>query len=512
VISQPTAVRNDRQAAEILIVRQLPLAALMLALVLPGWAQEDMSADPQVLDPARFDPMRPLERDLKTNVPDGFTAAVGGDLLIARPLMPTRARDPGFAQVVELLRGADVTFGNMELCLVDAATFKGIAMPPSDDFVLLAAAPAVARDLATMGFDLVGRANNHALDWGVEGLRSTSAALDAAGIVHAGTGENLGLARRATFYNGPKARVGLVSIASTFDAHSTAQDGTDGAPVRPGLSPLRVTASYSLPPASYARLAAIRDELYPKAKGDKDLKLFGARFSHGEQLAVHYQMDPSDVAALLRAVRGGKQTSDFLIAAIHSHEPGNSAEPVATTDQLDHPAEFVATLARAAIDAGADLWVTTGIHHVAGIEIYKGRPILYGMGDLFWAAGLESPQPADTMRLTRDSLAAAFRHPERASLHDLLTAGDEGYFANPFPYESFVATTTFGADGRLAELRLYPVELGYTRRTSETGAPRPAPPVTARAILERVVAQSRPFGTRIDIVPDTIFGFVGVIH
>ena len=55
--------------------------------------------------------------------------------------------------------------------------------------------PAVAADLATIGFDLVGRANNHALDWGLEGMRESSRWLDQAGIVHAGVGENAGQAR-----------------------------------------------------------------------------------------------------------------------------------------------------------------------------------------------------------------------------------------------------------------------------------------------------------------------------
>jgi poly-gamma-glutamate synthesis protein (capsule biosynthesis protein) len=485
------------------------IAAMLAALAVPTAAHPPLAADPEIIDPSRFDPVRPLARDLETHVPDGFTVVAGGDLLLTRPLLPSIARDPGFARVVELLRGADVTFGNMELMLVDVTRFKGPAYMAATSLSLFAAQPAVAKDLAAMGFDMLSRANNHTTDWGLDGMRETAAVLDAAGLVQAGAGENLGLARRPGRLEGPKARVALVSIASTFDAHSDAQDGPDGGPARPGMNPLHVTATYSLPAGPYARLTAIRDELYPATRGQKDLALFGLQFSRGERLAIDYAMDEADVAAFLRAIRGGKQTADFLIATIHSHEPGNSAEAVPTTDSLDQPAEFVRVLARAAIDAGADMWVTHGIHHVGGVEIYKGRPILYGMGNLFWAYEIDSPQPSDSIRANAKASREAFKYPERASPHDVFS--NDLYFANPLPYESFVAEARW-TNNQLAELRLYPVELGYQRRKSETGVPRPTTAAHARSILERVALQSKPYGTRIELVPDATFGFVGLIR
>ena len=61
--------------------------------------------------------------------------------------------------------------------------------------------PAVARDLKTIGFDVMSRANNHATDWGLEGMRQTSRALDEAGIVHAGVGEHRAEARGARYFD-----------------------------------------------------------------------------------------------------------------------------------------------------------------------------------------------------------------------------------------------------------------------------------------------------------------------
>ena len=53
---------------------------------------------------------------------------------------------------------------------------------------LKAAAQGVATFLRALGFDVMARANNHAMDWGVTGLRETSRALAAVGLAHAGAG------------------------------------------------------------------------------------------------------------------------------------------------------------------------------------------------------------------------------------------------------------------------------------------------------------------------------------
>src|SRR5260370_23321972 len=78
-----------------------------------------------------------------------------------------------------------------------------------------------ASELGKRGFSMISRANNHATDWGVEGMRETDQLLDAAGIVHAGTGEVRSSARAARFLSTPKGRVGFISLSSTFTPMST---------------------------------------------------------------------------------------------------------------------------------------------------------------------------------------------------------------------------------------------------------------------------------------------------
>ncbi len=79
---------------------------------------------------------------------------------------------------------------------------------------------ALARDEKAMGIDMVSIANNHSTDWGGEGMLETMRLHDEAGVVHAGGGRNLQEARRAGILATPKARVALISTASTFRANA----------------------------------------------------------------------------------------------------------------------------------------------------------------------------------------------------------------------------------------------------------------------------------------------------
>src|SRR5271156_1039895 len=190
----------------------------VLALLLAAFATmtlADSVADPGVRDTAALDPRRPPAAGLLLRVPDGFTVTAVGDLIISRPLRQEAARLPGFKIVLDRLKRGDVLFGNMESTIFDVRHFSGAAYSYEGDWTN-ASLPAVAADLREMGFDLVSRANNHVMDWGIEGMRETGRRLDEAGIVHAGAGETRGLARAPQYYETPVARVALVSFASTF--------------------------------------------------------------------------------------------------------------------------------------------------------------------------------------------------------------------------------------------------------------------------------------------------------
>ena len=462
--------------------RRFPLVLFtILSATFAVLAQD--AADPGIKDPSKFDPKRPLQQESQTHVPDGFRLVAVGDCILSRPMSQYANRDTGFASVVTLLKNGDATYGNLETSVIDMRVFRGFPYTGEDDVPLIAD-PAVAKDLAAMGFRLMSRANNHALDWGLEGMRETTRWAGDAGLTTAGVGENQGLARAAQYYESPKGRIAIVSMASTFRLYSEALPEQGAAPGRPGINALAVKKTMVVPQGVINDLLAISRKLYPdapaphkNAKDDNKLTLFGTKFEPGTKRGLRYDMDETDLAGILRSVRQGKQHSDFLLVTIHSHEAADSTAPDAKTDFADRPAGFIETLAHQAVDAGADAFLTTGIHHLGPIEIYKGRPVFYGLGDFFWS-DIQEPMPADFYSQYRDSLTAAFVHPEKATDADFANVLNAASFDGDLPFESVITESRFD-HGRVSEIRLYPIFLGYGMKLTESGIPRVASPERA---------------------------------
>jgi hypothetical protein len=74
-----------------------------------------------------------------------------------------------------------------------------------------------------------------------------------------------------------------------------------------------------------------------------------------------------------------------------------------------------------------------------------------------------------------------------------------GFFNDESNSIAYVANTTY-RDGKLVEIRIYPVDIGLgTRPWSRENVPTTPTPEKARSILERIQQYSEPFGTRISI-------------
>ncbi|MHC2303292.1 hypothetical protein ACVJBD_007559 [Rhizobium mongolense] len=120
------------------------------------------------------------------------------------------------------------------------------------------------------------------------------------------------------------------------------------------------------------------------------------------------------------------------------------------------PPDYEPSLARKLIDAGADAYIVHGPHQLRGIEIYKGKPIPYSVGN-FFMDDLRPPVGADMFeeydRDPRVHTDAEVAVTEMAKGYET----DPG-FADPIFYESIIAVTQF-CDKRLSQLRLYPIEL-----------------------------------------------------
>ena len=145
-----------------------------------------------------------------------FTIALTGDAIITRRLSPYK--EPQFLEMIELLRSADAAFTNLEMLLHDYEPFPAA----SSGGTYMRGEPSLAGELAWAGIDLVSMANNHTGDYGADGHRLTRRYVQDAGIVAAGTGENLAEAREARFLETQDGRVALISVSSSFTDHSVA--------------------------------------------------------------------------------------------------------------------------------------------------------------------------------------------------------------------------------------------------------------------------------------------------
>ena len=435
---------------------------------------------------------------ITANVQDGFSLLAVGDLIITEAVSPLmRRRSP---DLMDLLGSADVAFGNFEVTTVDLRKFGGYPEALAGGGWLIGS-DQVPQDLRAMGFNLVGRANNHTVDWGVAGMRATNQLLDDAGIVHAGTGENLAQARAPRVLSTTAGRVALVALASRFEANARAIDPLGEIPARPGLNSLRTTRYVRVSPERLAVLAKIRDA-QPAGSVRRSVlasdaqagvvTLFDTKYKAdpdvGDGVAFTFAMDPRDRIEILRNVRQAKQAADFAIVSVHTHEPGNySAEPP----------DFLPLLAHEAIDNGADAFIAHGPHRLRGIEIYRGKPIFYSLGNFLFMDNTQQPITRDEYEKDRVDPAAMTpaEFMEQRRVH--------GVFRERVWFESIVAVSRFDSAGLLTELRLHPVELHYeSGRDADRGIPRIAPAEVGTRVLRHLQDISSAYGTEIEMSPD----------
>lgn len=421
-----------------------------------------------------------------------MTFAVTGESLCTR--RHSCYRDEPFLQLVELLRQADVSVTNLETRI---HTFRGYPMPvdtmgASQSYQQ--ADPYVADELRWMGFNMIARSNNHGMDYGPEMVREESDILDAAGLVHSGAGMNLAAATQPAWLETNNGRAALISLCTDFPPHCPAGEQRPDMQGRPGINALHFDVDYPLEREDFAALKRIveRLELAHGVRGDKILA-FDRLFSIAGQTASRYTARQRDVQRNIRAVGEAKRAADFVIMHIHH-----------STRTGHRPAERIQQLAHTLIDAGADIIVGDGPHVLQGIEIYRGRPIFYSLGNFFYQSETIKRFPADFYE--RSGLDAAATPQDALDVRDAIRSGKR--LADKVQptrtgdvymkwFEALLGQVVFDGDN-LGEIALYPIWNHHERR-SQRGLPRLAPVEHAQRILRNVADYSREWGTVIEI-------------
>ena len=118
---------------------------------------------------------------------DTLTVAMVGDIMMGttHPSVMLPANDGAnlFKDSKSILLRADLAVGNLEGVLCDGGTSTKSGGPGSYSFRM---PTKYAPRLKEAGFDFLSMANNHANDFGLEGIESTERCLDEQGILYAG--------------------------------------------------------------------------------------------------------------------------------------------------------------------------------------------------------------------------------------------------------------------------------------------------------------------------------------
>jgi poly-gamma-glutamate capsule biosynthesis protein CapA/YwtB (metallophosphatase superfamily) len=301
-------------------------------------------------------------------------------LMLAGDVNLMNVTDPRvpFARIEATLRQADVLFGNLECCFYEP---PGAHAPDREGFY---APLASAQALVIGGFRAVGVANN--VNYGDEAIRCSLARLADLGIPSTGAGLNRHSARAPAVVTHQGLRFGFLQRTSVYWAIGhEATDDSPGVAVltgRTAYEPMLQTRRAGVPPANRPGLPA----------------------------AVITWADPRSLAEFTGDLRALRAEADVVVA---SHHWGLGE------DVLDYQVE----IAHAAIDAGADVVMGHGPHHACAVEMYRSKPVFYGLGSFSFHTGHGGRAHGDWVgllaRLTYDDAAlvevavSMVRHNER---------------------------------------------------------------------------------------------------
>lgn len=248
-----------------------------------------------------------------------------------------------FARVRDTFGAADAVFGNLECCLY--------APPGGHSFHNegFYAAPGPAGDaLSTAGFAAVGTANN--VTYGEAAILASIARLDALGIAHTGSGMNVAAAQHPAVVARGGLRFGFLQRSSVYWPTNH-----EAGPETPGIAVLRAHTAWQVP------MHKTRPDIPPLNRP-------------GLPPIVRTWADPESLRGFTEDIGRLRALADVVVASCHW---GLGKEVL----------DYMTEIAHAAIDAGADLVIGHGPHFALPVEVYRGKPIFYGLGSFSFHTG-----------------------------------------------------------------------------------------------------------------------------
>ena len=265
------------------------------------------------------------------------TLLATGDLIIDEP-----DPDSYFELARPVLKGADVVVGHVEVPFT-------LEREGSPNVPRAARDPSKLAALARAGVRVASLAANHLFDEGSAGVQDTIEGLRAHGIAPFGAGLNLEEACKPAHLECHGLRLGFLSYNCVGPKESWA------GPRKAGGAYVHVLTHYEL------------DHATP-----------------GGPPSVFTGAEAETLEAMKHDIAHTRGECDFVSVSLH--------KGTVHTPALVMPYEK--QIARAAIDAGADMVIGHHAHIPRGIEVYKGKPIYHGLGNFVTVTHALSPQGA----------------------------------------------------------------------------------------------------------------------
>ncbi|MGD8979658.1 MAG: CapA family protein [candidate division WOR-3 bacterium] len=262
-----------------------------------------------------------------------------GDIMLARRyeqpggIIPTLGVEAIFEPTLPYLgNAADITVANLECPLTDTGT-----QHPTKP-IYFRGSPENVAGLAYAGIDVVSLANNHIIDYGLEGMRQTQVVLDSANILYSGAGANSYEAYLPLFLNKKGTNIAFLASSERTGQYDNYQPYLNAGFNKPGFANLT-------------------------------------------------QFD------ITRQIQAVENDADIIVMEMHSGDEYNPVPTLTDYDDADYdedemysPFLLVPTRSdiadrRHAIDEGADLVICHHVHVLQGLEVYNGNLIAHSLGD-----------------------------------------------------------------------------------------------------------------------------------
>ena len=419
-----------------------------------------------------------------------FTAV--GDVLVQRRLPETYE---GFEAVQAWLAEAQARYFNLETTPHREGECFGFALSGGS---WMRSDPEVVADCKRYGFNMTSFCNNHSMDFAFDGLLKTKEYVDRSGLVNTGAGRNLDQAAAPAYLETPNGRVALLAMTATCNSYYNdvciAGKQSRRAPGRPGVNQLRFKETLYVTREQMDQIKLIAEltevngqEEIGRREGFRDPLPEGVfklgkymNFKLSDKTGRETVCNAVDMKRMEQGIYEAKGQADFVLVSIHSHEVGGMSK--------EQPAQFVEEFAHKCIDLGADAVIGHGPHLLRPIEIYKGKPIFYSLGDFVMQTrnkNFSVEEEYAEQGLTSD---APMEEVRRIKSRD----NTRGLRADRRMYEAVIPRWEM-ENGVMTKLELLPIELGFDLPASREGLPAPA---KDDAILKRLAEMSAPYGTK----------------